>query len=500
MSLRLRCSVRVFSLACLSLLMCSVAVAQDEAYPKFDLFAGYAWMDPGDRVGPVLLNSIPKGFGVAGTFNFNRYFGFSADAGGHWGDPADVGTIMFGPRLMFRNSSRVSPFVHGMLGLHRLGVDNIRTSNGLGVRAGGGFDISLTDLVAWRAIQADYLYGRHEIFSGEGTRLKGVEVRTGLVFRFAAGPPPPPLAASCSAQPASVQAGQPISVAVTAANIRQNHSVNYEFRSTGGQVQPSDNTARVDTTGLAPGNYTVTATATDPELKQGGVANCTASFTVQPPPPRNPPTISCSANPSTVRAGQPVTITCTGQSPDSRPLTYSFTTTGGRVSPQQNQATLDTAGLPAGTVVVTSTVTDDRGLSASTKTSVTVEVPPPPPQAARVNEIQFRENRRPARVDNEAKAILDDVALRLQREPESRAVLVGNFQPNERNGQQVARQRAVNSKGYLVTDRGIDASRIEVRTGDAGTRSVVIWVVPQGATFEGAGTSTFDESTIRPQR
>src|SRR5690606_6059269 len=123
------------------------------------------------------------------------------------------------------------------------------------------------------------------------------------------------------------------------------------------------------------------------------------------------------ANPSTVQAGQPVTITCTAQSPDNRPLNYNWTTTGGRLSPQQNQATLDTAGLQAGTVVVTTTVTDDRGLSANAKTSVTVNVPPPPPQASRLNEIQFRETRRPARVDNEAKAILDDIALRLQREP-----------------------------------------------------------------------------------
>ena len=496
MSLRLRCTVRIFAVVLLSALTCSVALAQ-ENYPKFDLFGGYSWLRPG-KLGATQLDNIAKGFGVAGTFNFNRYAGLTFDGAGHWGDQANLGTLMVGPRIMFRNSSRMEPFLEGMVGLHRLAVPGLGTTNGFGARAGGGLDVVLTDAVAWRPIQVDYVYGRHDISALGGTNsLNGVEIRTGLVFRFASGPPPPPLAAACSAQPGSVMAGTPVTVTAIAANIRPKHTVQYEFRSTGGQLQASDNSARVDTTGLAPGNYTVTGTATDAKLKEGGVANCSASFTVQEPP-RHPPTISCSANPSTVQAGQPVTITCTGQSPDSRPLTYAFVSTGGRLSPQGNQATLDTAGLPAGTATVTSTVTDDRGLSATTQNSVTVEVPPPPPQASRLNEIQFREPRRPSRVDNQAKAILDDVALRLQREPDARAVIVANNELSERNGQQVARQRAVNTKDYLVRQKGIDASRIEVRTGDAGTRSAVIWIVPQGATFDQTGTVTFDGSTMRP--
>jgi outer membrane protein OmpA-like peptidoglycan-associated protein len=497
MSHRLRCALQVLLASSLLLMMCSTVFAQDEAYPKFDLFGGYSWVHPG-KIGATQLDDIAKGFGVTGTFNVNRYFGLSFDGAGHWSDQSDLGTLMFGPRVMFRNPSRLEPFIEGLFGLHRQDVTGLGTDNGFGLRTGGGLDVILTDAVAWRPIQVDYLYGRHNFSALTGTsNLHGVEIRSGLVFRFASGPPPPPLAASCSAQPTSVLAGEPVTVTVTAANIRPKHTVQYEFRATGGQVQPSDNTARIDTAGLAPGNYTVTATVTDPQLKQGGTANCSASFTVREPP-RNPPTISCSTSPSTVRAGQPVTITCTGQSPDNRPLTYSFVATAGRLTPQQNQATLDTAGLPAGTVTVTSTVTDDRGLSATTRNTITVEVPPPPPQASRLNEIQFRDRRRPSRVDNEAKAILDDVALRLQREPDARAVIVGNNEANERNGQRVAQQRAVNTKDYLVRQKGIDASRIEVRTGDAGTRSAVIWIVPQGATFDQAGTATFDESTIRP--
>ena len=73
--------------------------------------------------------------------------------------------------------------------------------------------------------------------------------------------------------------------------------------------------------------------------------------------------MSAVANPATVQAGTPSTITATGQSPDNRPLTYNFTATGGRIAPSGAQATLDTAGASAGSITVNCTATDDRGLS-----------------------------------------------------------------------------------------------------------------------------------------
>ena len=200
--------------------------------------------------------------------------------------------------------------------------------------------------------------------------------------------------------------------------------------------------------------------------------------------PQNPPTVSCSANPSSLRSGELSTITATGQSPDNRPLTYDFTASGGRLRASGAQATLDTAGAPAGTITVNCTATDDRGLTASASTEVYVRVPPPPPQASQGGSLDFsRDKRRPTRVDNAAKAILDDCALRLQREAGARGVLVGNADPNEMNAAAMAEQRAANAKDYLVREKGIDPARLEVRTGSAGTQTVDIWFVPTGATF-----------------
>ncbi len=64
-----------------------------------------------------------------------------------------------------------------------------------------------------------------------------------------------------------------------------------------------------------------------------------------------------------------------------------------------------------------------------------------------------------------------------------------------------AAQRAVNAKDYLVTEQGIDASRISVDTGTADEQSVQDYLVPAGANFsqDVTGTTPVDESAIKPQ-
>ena len=47
----------------------------------------------------------------------------------------------------------------------------------------------------------------------------------------------------------------------------------------------------------------------------------------------------------------------------------------------------------------------------------------------------------------------------------------------------LAAERAVNAKDYLVTEKGIDASRISVATGTTDGQTVEDYLVPSGATF-----------------
>lgn len=97
-------------------------------------------------------------------------------------------------------------------------------------------------------------------------------------------------------------------------------------------------------------------------------------------------------------------------------------------------------------------------------------VPPPePPVAAprqpqelRTDEIHFEPTS--ARLTNIAKAILDEVALRMKQEPSSTALVIGYTDDRESAGpnRDLDRRRAEAVRDYLVSRHGIDATRITV--------------------------------------
>ena len=492
------------------------AMAQDDATPKVDIFAGYQWLHPGATVpapfqppgAPIAqkMGDIPQGAGASAAYNFTPHWAMEADYGGNSNKNGSENTFSIGPRFAVR-SEGVMFFAHTLLGYNRLGVPLVDTSNGLGAILGGGMDLSMWKHLSLRLFEADYVWANQN-FSNEVSpafptlrrpSLSGVRLRTGLVFNLGFPTLAVP-AASCSIQPSEVMVGEPVTATTSATNFNPKHTLSYTWNSTGGKVTSKDNTATIDTNGVAGGSYTVSAHVTDPKMKKNGEASCTANFTVKEPP-KNPPTMSCSANPASVQSGTPSTVTCTCTSPDNVPVTISgWSATGGSVSGDAGTATLTTTGAPAGPITVSATCTDSRGLTATGSSQVTVEVPPPPPpQASKLSECEFPNKVKPWRVDNTCKAVLDDVAQRLQHDPDSKLVIVGNAEPGERR-KNLAGERAVNSKAYLSggeAKQAIDASRIEVRTGGAGTKTAEYWVVPAGATFAGEGTTVVDESAVK---
>ena len=235
--------------------------------------------------------------------------------------------------------------------------------------------------------------------------------------------------------------------------------------------------------------------------KPGQMADCSVDFTIKA---FEPPTLSCSASPSTVNPGDSSTITSSGVSPQNRPLTYSYSASAGSVSGTSNTATLSTSGAAPGTITVTCNVVDDKGQTATAQTSVTVLAPPAPvvakPQTSNLCSISFeRDSKRPARVDNEAKACLDDLALNLQRTTDSKIYLTGNSAGNERRGSRLAADRAVNAKDYLVKEKGIDASRVMTFTGSTDGKTVTSTLVPAGADTSSMSGTPVDESAVKPQ-
>ena len=521
-----------------------VAAAQSDYPPKVELSGGYSYLN----VNPQVITSQNfNGGGGAFVFDFNSVVGIKADFMGYtggtgWGNylrshgypitgsaSGNLFTYMFGPQIK-KHSGRFQPFAEALVGAYHSNAygtvisclegndpcgskSGNNSKNNFAMEYGGGLDIALSQHVQLRPVEVDYLFTSVSAFGSHSTHWNNFKYVGGLNFALGGKPPVPP-SANCTASPSEVTEGDPVTVTATGSNFNPKHTVTYAWTTNGGKLETANaQSARVDTTGVAAGSYTANATVTDPKMKKNNTATCSANFTVKAKP-MHPPEVSCSANPSTVQSGSPSTITATATSPDNAPISsYAYTTSAGRISGTGTTATLDTAGLAAGPVTVTVTATDARNLTGTGTCTVGVEVPPPPPTCSKINSIQFPDLRRPWRVDNTAKAILDDVASRLKADPNAKIVIVGYADgekaPMEGTGRHrhrmdLAAQRAVNAKAYLVQEQGIDPSRIGVKTG-TGQQKVadIIWV-PQGADENTCAdlqnTTPVDESVVRPNQ
>ena len=94
-----------------------------------------------------------------------------------------------------------------------------------------------------------------------------------------------------------------------------------------------------------------------------------------------------------------------------------------------------------------------------------------------------------ARINNEHKACLDEIALYLQQDPRSTLIIDGHRDSTERVG--ISLTCANNARDYLVNEKGVDAARITVRnfgdtcpheSGDPNlNRRIEFWIMPDGA-------------------
>lgn len=485
--------------------------------PKAELFVGYQWLNPGGNIpdrtppptGPFAfkLPSMSHGLGTNLSYNFTRNLALEGNYGVDWSRYGTISATTFGPKVTWRGDG-VNFFAHTLLGFQRLSSRGLDSTNGIAAVLGGGMDLKIWKPLSLRLFEADYQVARMNFSANvppNNSSLRrqtynGARLTTGLVFNIG-GAPEVPVAAACSVQNPEVMVGEPVHATVAASNFNPKHTLTYAWASSGGKIDGKDTGATIDTNGVAGGSYTTTATVTDPKAKKNNTASCTGNFTVKEPP-KNPPQISCSASPSTVQTGTSATITCTCTSPDNVPVTVGgWTSSGGSISGSGNSATLSTTGASSGPITINATCTDSRGLTASTSSSVTVEnPPPPPPQATKLNQCDYPNVKKPWRVDNTCKAMLDDVASKLQQDPDAKLVVVGNADPTEKR-KNLAAERALNVKAYISggeAKQNIDASRIETRTGTEGGMTSEQWIIPAGATFPEASTTTpVDETKVK---
>jgi hypothetical protein len=486
-------------------LLCSLgtlAAAQDQPAPKWELYGGYSAFYPGcdmhgllpGAVAPVAscLKWDPRGAGATVTYDFNRWFGLTVDSSGQWGsgqsgvaariDQVEFFNLSAGPKITFR-THYFSPFLEVLGGEHRLASEVFGNDREIGFMAGGGLDLNLTRHFAVRLFRADFVYSDHQYGPSSivpATDVRGVRLQSGLVFMFGGGQPGPPVSANCTINPSEIMVGEPATATAAVNNFNPKHTLNYTWSSTGGQISGRDNTASITTNGVAGGHYTVTAHIADPRMMKNGEASCMAAFIVKELP-KNPPAVSCSADPSTLQAGASSTISCTCTSPDNMPVTVGgWTASGGSVSSGNlNNAALSTSGVPPGPITVGATCTDSRGLNTPATTQVLVENPPPSPEFLKLegglalHSIYFPTAQ--PRVANPNGGLLpsqeqtlislaSDFKKYLETKPDAHLTLEGHADPRAsvEYNQALSERRVERTKQFLL-ENGVPAANIETK-------------------------------------
>ncbi len=180
---------KLLLIAALTLVAPILAQAQDS--PSTEIFGGYSYLRGDDNNGGVDLH----GWNVSFNQNIVKWAGIKGDFSGHYGDydivrgfGSDLSAHLFlvGPQFTIRKSDRVQPFVHVLFGVARTDITFfdptgriVQRDSAFALAAGGGLDVRLTDHLAVRLFQTDYVLTRFDDDNQHNFRAS-----TGLVLRL----------------------------------------------------------------------------------------------------------------------------------------------------------------------------------------------------------------------------------------------------------------------------------------------------------------------------
>lgn len=232
------------------------------------------------------------------------------------------------------------------------------------------------------------------------------------------------------------------------------------------------------------------------DLEAGRIKCVALNYRPAPPRPSPCPYPVILSAPPQVNDGEIVTFTADVSYSGSTPLNYTWTVSPGSARLLRGAGTptieVESTGLAGLSITATLVVDDGSGESECRQTATATTVIPP-------------ENReRPSRQFDvccscsfdDQKARLDNLAVELQADPTTTTYVIAYGGRTSRIGQ--ADLLGSRARDYLVTNRGIDQSRIVVINGGFREEDCVeLWIIPSGATPP-QPTPTVGAGDVRP--
>jgi len=256
---------------------------------------------------------------------------------------------------------------------------------------------------------------------------------------------------------------------------------------------------------LDPGFHTVVITlpngqswTREIDLPAGRIKCIALNYRPSPPPAKSPCPYPVNVSaPTSVTEGEIITYTADVAYSGAAGLSYNWTVSPSSAHIQSGQGTptitVDSTGLAGQRVTATLAVDDGSGDAMCRQTAqASTNIPP-----AQKRILVGREFDTCCSCSyDDQKARLDNLAVELQNDPTTTTYLFaygGRTSPIGQADRLLARAR-----DYLVSQRGIDASRIILMNGGFREEDCVeVWVVPQGATAPTA-SPTLQPGDVRP--